>query len=370
MEPIRIMVLGMSGAGKTVYLASLYQRLSVQRDGYALTTDAAISARLSKAYNSVRDPALEWPRGTRNVDYLDIPFDCVINNPHGKFTVMKLLYLDYAGGILAADLDGDEFFKRLKSSDAFLVLIDGLKVLRALNGEGAAADGLEMDLDSILGHIQDHIHRPLHFVLTKWDVLDGAYSLHDVAALLSKNQNFQAIIEQRRHRRIDTRLIPVSAVGKGFARLSPDGQMIKVGGAKAKPENVDLPICCLLHDLILTAKARIEDERLKLGFLKRLMYRTLGSASILIPVAQLIVSKVPIPATAELVRHVLNSALTEIQKSADRSMEDIRTRNGQAVMDVKSSGDAFKALVEIHGHELYWLKKRFPASSLSESYAT
>ena len=84
MEPIRIMVLGMSGAGKTVYLASLYQKLSVQREGYALTTDASISARLNKAYNRVRDPALEWPSGTRSVDYVDVPFDCVINNPARK----------------------------------------------------------------------------------------------------------------------------------------------------------------------------------------------------------------------------------------------------------------------------------------------
>ena len=101
MEPIKIMVLGMSGAGKTVYLASLHHKLNVQgNEGcYALTTSPSMRTRLSGVYESVRDPSREWPLGTRHVDLVDIPFDCVVDNQYGKFVVMKLLYLDYALGL-------------------------------------------------------------------------------------------------------------------------------------------------------------------------------------------------------------------------------------------------------------------------------
>jgi GTPase SAR1 family protein len=369
-EPIKIIVLGMSGAGKTVYLASLYQKLSVQsNDGcYSLATSASISTRLSRAYASVRDPLQEWPRGTRSVDYIDVPFDCVVNNQHGKFTVMRLLYLDYAGGVLSAELDDPAFFARLEESDAFLVLIDGAKVLKALGREVAAGEALETDLDAVLGHVQGHIQKPLHFVLTKWDLLDETYTLHDVVALLSKNRHFQGILEQRRQSKTVTRLIPVSAVGKGFARLSRQGKMIKTPGARAHPENVDLPISCLLYDLVSTAKSRIEDERLRVGFLVRLWYRIMGSTPLITSVGKFIVNKLPIPLTPELIKHVLTSALSELQASAESSRERTRDRYGSAVLEAQSTRQAFDAIVAFHGLELHWLKKQFPASTLSEAY--
>src|SRR5262245_54580999 len=69
-EPVpptfRVVALGVAGSGKTVYLASMFQRLQVQAPGgsYFLESDAAQRVALGSVFRQVANPEQPWPAGT------------------------------------------------------------------------------------------------------------------------------------------------------------------------------------------------------------------------------------------------------------------------------------------------------------------
>ncbi len=82
MKPTKIVPLGVSGAGKSAYLASLYDRLAMERVDtcFSLRTEAARAQELIKLYRDIENPERGWPPGTMGSQYRDFPFDCVIPN--------------------------------------------------------------------------------------------------------------------------------------------------------------------------------------------------------------------------------------------------------------------------------------------------
>jgi hypothetical protein len=265
----RIMVLGVPGSGKTVFLASMYARLSVQGNdtGFFLKADDREQGRqLAQIYTTVADPTPDkWPRGTQLGDKTDWHFTCCVDgaNPSVNYESLHFTYFDYPGEFITEEQEqafSETFNTMLQSADVFLGILDGQKIL-AFIGDKPEGDRLLSDLRFILP-LMEHYKKPIHFIITKWDLLDGNYSLRDILGKLEKIDAFTNLT-QRRARHMPIRIIPVSSVGIGFAELRPDGVMQKKKGAIPHPLRVEVPLVCLLPDKFearLTALQREESR--------------------------------------------------------------------------------------------------------------
>jgi hypothetical protein len=105
-----------------------------------------------------------------------------------------------------------------------------------------------IELQNIL-QIMQNSDALTHFVITKWDLLQAAYSLGHIRDCLLQIDDFNHFVTSQSKRQI-VRLIPVSAVGMKFAELQADGSMRKIPGAYPKPFHVELPFCCIWSDLL------------------------------------------------------------------------------------------------------------------------
>lgn len=91
--------------------------------------------------------------------------------------------------------------------------------------------------------------KPVHFVISKWDIVEQGYTLEQIRDRLLEIDEFKNLVKLRNQAGSPVRLIPVSAVGKGFAIAKPDGSMEKTGEFP-KPFQVEVPLACILPDEI------------------------------------------------------------------------------------------------------------------------
>jgi hypothetical protein len=253
MRTVNIHALGPSGSGKTVFMAAMYRQLRIKRGNtdFYLSTDHATAVHMNSVYNAVANPRDEWPTSTRVPSEWD--FGLTVSTHEGDFEALKMKYLDYPGATLTAPRAAeDEKFQKvieqLKSAHALLVLLDGAGVLACLRGQPQGRRFLDFELSRSLEIVQQN-RCPVHFVVTKWDLLESAHTLGEVRDLLLGDETFRDLIRGRREIAAGPmRLIPVSSVGAGFAAMQPDGQMRKLGQAP-RPDKVHLPFCSVLPDV-------------------------------------------------------------------------------------------------------------------------
>ncbi len=270
MHNYNVIVLGPSGSGKTVYLASMYKSLSIQKGhtSFFLETNAEQRKLLINKYTQIAGPG-DWPPPTQYREISEWQFRvCVENESQYKFPAFQFTYLDYAGErIVDAKQDGAaeaEFETRLQEADALVGILDGRRILSLMRGESDSQIFLLRELQNILDIMQG-TRCPGHFVITKWDLLDGKYSLGEVRDELLKNEDFKALVKQRsKTMKLPLRLIPISSVGNGFAELQPDGEMRKIPGAQPKPFQVEMPLACVLPDQLKTQLEKIKEKELKI----------------------------------------------------------------------------------------------------------
>lgn len=261
-----IHAIGTSGAGKTVFLASMYRSLNLRRAGsvFYLATDPLTSAQLSSTYMKVADPEEDWPEATNAMKEW-VFTACVTTGPPGQATTqepLKFRYIDYPGGVLTnpralESATGKAISARLRAADALLVMLDGQALLAVMKGEPAGDRFLDFELTATLEIVQQ-TRCPIHFVITKWDLLQSAkITLPQIRSRLENDVNFRDCIQARME---DTpspiRLVPVSAVGEGYAFLDTDGAMKKYPGFRPKPINVELPLLAVFPDLARTVFAK------------------------------------------------------------------------------------------------------------------
>jgi hypothetical protein len=136
------------------------------------------------------------------------------------------------------------------------VLLDGAGVLACLRGEPQGRRFLDFELSSSLEIVQQ-TRCPVHFAVTKWDLLEGTHSLHEVRDLLLGDGSFRDLIRGRFESPAGPiRLIPVSSVGTGFAAMQPNGQMQKLG-QPARPFQVELPLISVIPDFVTYAYSEL-----------------------------------------------------------------------------------------------------------------
>lgn len=255
MNNYNVIMLGASGSGKTVFLASMFHELSTQGNrGFFLRSEGKDEQkRLTKIYEEV---VLEqsWPQGTKAAEVSEWKFTCFVQKKDLTiFPACQFTFVDYAGGRLT-EIDDEsesdnEFEEAVSKSDTLLGLLDGTKVLNALRGDGFAWNKLVLkDLPPILQKMQ-FTKVPIHFLISKWDLIEGEFTLTQVRELLLKDEHFKNIVESRREAGFPVRLIPVSSVGKGFAEPQSDGRMLKTG-ISPKPFQVEMPLSCVVPDMM------------------------------------------------------------------------------------------------------------------------
>jgi hypothetical protein len=250
-----IVVLGPSGSGKTVFLASMFHRLSVQGEdtGFALTTDLQRANRLNDVYNEVIDPGKQWPRSTTRAEISEWPFTCYTIAGGRRFDILTFNYFDYAGELLTDSSGSDgavavqNLERTLQKADALLGILDGQRVLALMEGRPEGSRLLTRDMTPTFKIMGEHMV-PAHFIISKWDLLqDKGFTLLQVRQRLQQDSRFNNLVATRAGLEKPFRLIPISAVGPGFAQLQ-GGAMVKRAGVMPRPFHVETPLVCVLPD--------------------------------------------------------------------------------------------------------------------------
>lgn len=267
MNTYSVIMLGPSGSGKTVFLASMYKKLSTQGDiGFFLEVDGVEKGnRLHDLYTQVAFEE-KWPKGTAYSEISEWSFTCRVQTANLPiYSACQFTYLDYAGGRLTDDIErGDrEFHNKLKNADVLLGLLDGQRIMALMQHQKLGSIWAINELPKMLSLMQ-RSEKPIHFVISKWDIVQDQYSLTDIINLLTEIEEFKNLVQSRNKAGIPIRIIPVSAVGKGFATLQPDGSMTKNLKVLPKPFQVEVPLACVLPDLIQSEYKELEKQKVEL----------------------------------------------------------------------------------------------------------
>lgn len=264
MKRYTVIVLGARGSGKTVFLASLFRKLSVAGEyGFFLGTNMRQQKQLNTVYNMVANGD-RWPDATQLEELSDWEFTCRVVAPSSKiYDAFEIVYLDYSGGRLTDETSRkltDEFEARLNQADCLLGLIDGQKLYDFMRGTDKGGKFQYEELASIF-NLLNRSANPVHIVISKWDLLEGHFTLEEIRKKLLRDDLFLNLVRTKSRLRTPLRLIPVSSVGTGFAVREADGVMRKVPGATPRPFQVEMPFALVLPDKIKTEIERIVREK-------------------------------------------------------------------------------------------------------------
>lgn len=271
----RIVALGASGSGKTVFLSSLFHELNYLKPGrsyYLDIMDAQQRIALGSIYGQVSDTSRDWPSATRTGETREFLFDCIaVDEEDGRHTLLHMSYLDYAGELLEVEQEPGsgalmDLDRRIKGAHALVAMIDGYRVRQLLRGERVGRDYFQRKLRPMFGFIQS-ARCPIHLVITKWDLVrdfgepqdaDDQLRLDRVIEALLRYEYIKALVYVHSRRQV-VRLIPVSAVGQNFAQLNAEGYVSKLPDGELRPMNVVVPLCAVLPDLFTQVERSLDD---------------------------------------------------------------------------------------------------------------
>ena len=273
-----LIALGGQETGKTVLLASMFHRLTTEMSdgGFRLQTSLDQSVHLTNLYATLQNPDAAWPPGTKVGETRSFTFECVGSAGGDEFPILNFNYLDYAGELVSggqipqAALDQREsrqkdLEQRIGAAHALFGIIDGQRMLGYLRGDPESQLYVESSIIPMIG-VMRKAKCPVHFILTKWDLFDGAAASDEA---MDENERLAAVrnelmsqapirnlVEHRRREKRIVRLIPVSAIGRQFAAVDAQGHMVKRKNGRLRPLNVEIPLCAVLPDLF----AQIEEQ--------------------------------------------------------------------------------------------------------------
>lgn len=256
----KVLMLGPRGAGKTVYLSSMFYKMSTAGPrGFFLKANQELRHALSQRFYALT-AAGKWPVNT--IDLHECYFDITVptRNPTANYEACKITYFDYGGGRLTGHADPDEskeLERCARQADVLMALLDGAKLRRILfRGDRRLRQRFfQIDLKAIADTLQIHPQHTIHFVISKWDLFeDTNRNIELIRDELLRYEPFQNVILDRVHGGL-VRFIPVSSVGSNF--VEPTSEYEKGGSwemtinesAEVQPFQVEFPFACILPDL-------------------------------------------------------------------------------------------------------------------------
>ncbi|MCL1464525.1 hypothetical protein [Argonema galeatum] len=270
MYTFKIIMLGPRGSGKTVFLASMYHYLSIMGEyGFRLQVEGKdedeASENQKRLHNYYTEVATgeEWLPGTRGIT--EWIFTCYVKAENGRdeYPACRFSYLDYDGlntteiGQYREESEEPETFaQKLTQADVLLGLLDGMKINDLMLGRNQKELNAwrTKDLANMLSYMQKH-RGPIHFAISKWDILENQFNLGKIRHKLLEIPNFQKLVKDKNNSYCPVRLIPVSSVGKGFAcpvlLANGDMEMKKfINNRSPEPFNVEMPLAFIDRDLV------------------------------------------------------------------------------------------------------------------------
>jgi hypothetical protein len=277
LKTFKVVTLGEAGAGKTVFMAAMFRKLGFERQNlttaaFYLTATDTERNHLQGMWATIADPGQPWPESTilNRIPKLHFVLNA-LDGAGDAQPVCAIQYIDYSGERLSRTGEEQvttgsvqqEFRDHIHEADVLLALLDGRRLLQLMKKDPQGDRYLRHDVLPILSTIaESRSSCVVHFVITKWDLLQrDRIPLDLVIDELRKNDDFAAVLANRAKRTAGVvRIIPVSSVGHDFATLRDDGRIVKVPGASPNPWNVDVPVVALLPDFY---SQLLEDIRAK-----------------------------------------------------------------------------------------------------------
>ncbi len=267
----QVVALGLQGSGKTLLLASMYHRLKAPAgQSYYLTASHEDVLLLNRWYVQMADTAAsgDWPQGTAKGETRHFTFTVRTHVAGAAMSILHLKYLEYAGELLTEIQDAGstrqkELFDQIDAADALIGVIDGHRIRQHLDGHPRGWVHLERTLNALLP-VMIQASAPISFVITKWDLLADLHPDEDtrlsmVHNLLTSNDLFRSLVRLHSADRV-VRLIPVSAVGPGFAEVGPEGEIVKVARSEVHPANVEVPLSAVVPDMFDQVESRLDRQ--------------------------------------------------------------------------------------------------------------
>jgi hypothetical protein len=377
-----VIMLGPRGSGKTVYLASMYKKLSTQgKQGFFLDVDSAEKRkRLHNIYTQIAIDE-KWPKGTTYDEVSEWTFTCRVQTESLPiYSACRFNYLDYAGGRLTDEMEDEDtsFESKLQNADALLGLLDGQRLKSLMGNEKQGRFWVINELPNML-NIMQRSQKPIHFVISKWDTLINEYSLEQLRDRLLEIDEFRNLVQVRNQGRLPVRLIPISSVGMGFAELQPDGSMAKTGSLP-NPFLVEMPLACILPDMIkITLEELIKkrqeglnepiEVKANLSFWERIKQAVGGVGKVAIGVVQIL-----LPHKFRFAEDILEDLidfLDDLEKPAqqkrevaERRAEELRRKQAESLKKVADEETALRHVMNCFISITDELESKFPASNL------
>ncbi|KST68588.1 TRAFAC clade GTPase domain-containing protein [Mastigocoleus testarum] len=301
-----IVMLGGSGAGKTIYLSCLYNKLKILQLGsyyLFLESNGQRENSLEKVFETLVSPSENWPDGTRSTQIWFFNCYLIVPGENRAYKACKFSYIDYAGGTFIEG-NNERLKSQIASADVLLCLLDGAKLLDFIEDKKTQDhDQFLYDLRKMLQEItqNDRHSLPVHFIISKWDYIKelSKFSLQDINKKLKSDiPEFDKFL-QARDSPSTTRLIPISALGRDFVDyrgsrrqrfINKINKMIRkkinmTMSRKIEALNIEIPLAYILIDVLQGSLDKYENKQgIKLeeitGFRKFIL--SLRSSAILI----------------------------------------------------------------------------------------
>ncbi|WYL98163.1 MAG: hypothetical protein HEQ19_00090 [Gloeotrichia echinulata CP02] len=277
---IKIAMLGGSGAGKTIYLATLFESLRELQSQHKFFIDTE-NKTANKLHNIYLQLSSGNVTGTRTSDKYQ--FTLCVNNEN-KYRICTFEYMDYRGDDISAwqeninDKENEKIEEFVNNSNFVFGLLDGVKLLKYMREPKSpeSRKWVQEDLFSIINTMDNRdIKVPVHFVITKWDSIKdlNEFTWKDIKEKLMDISEIKGFVNKRPN--ITIRVIPVSSVGFGFFKPEvQDGitNMVRTEKYNLEPYQVEVPLAYVFFDLVRDAKQKLDNQ----GGLIGLWYKILG----------------------------------------------------------------------------------------------
>lgn len=273
---IRVLMLGFSGSGKTVFLTSMWQQMKAARTGVMFETDDHTRRRLNSYYERMKLNE-DFPAATGET--FDITFTVNAKAGERLIKLFNLTYVDYDGDLLDLYYHYDDsgagqeeglLDSRIADADVLLGVLDGERIYKIVHG--TSDPYYEVWLHRLFDLLFQQKNKTIHLVLTKFDlfVRDTSVARNELSRIVTALSNFSSFTQFTEFPWPGKlRLIPVAALGKKRFVQVQDGKNKIHKENDLDPSDTEFPLACTLPDVLHTDLARLRaaspENRRRLG---------------------------------------------------------------------------------------------------------